>query len=523
MKRIIALSLLILFIFTISLSTYAMTEKEDVPVLSHSFKDKEYKIFLGYNFYIKESIFEKYEADITFQNYDNYEIVYISIEKNLLYECNDYIVETYIKEDKKILHALDFISKFEFDKINIKKEKSNLIANQVNEAFFRISYEYTNNPLNIIDLSNVINNNVKLKDNGFGFEDISGSGETLEQTAYRLSMTDKELDVYDPYESRGDSNTGRYVESSIIKLIPKEYFFKTGFHSYIGKEFGYFIISTPTQNNAIFKCDVILFDIEYENLLGGANTLFRVSLIPKFAFEYDCYDKSQGTFSESAWNSLFGSNYTKIVVRNSDISGYALSDIKMTAVLRNRYAVNQEDSGYNINTDQGDYFNLIMQEINLATYSSNDARKVASSLLGIVSLAIGQVSKVGSTISFLLDTCSIIDGMVDKNKDTNEAIHLQYNFSSSKASQINKYNALLKMATSNFYLDSSQINKSQMKITYNSFNKMTCVYGVVNENSSYLVENDCHFGVSLNLFYSGMTKSLKSAESMFFINNYKRD
>ena len=82
MKRIIALSLLILFIFTISLSTYAMTEKEDVPVLSHSFKDKEYKIFLGYNFYIKESIFEKYEADITFQNYDNYEIDYISIEKN---------------------------------------------------------------------------------------------------------------------------------------------------------------------------------------------------------------------------------------------------------------------------------------------------------------------------------------------------------------------------------------------------------------------------------------------------------
>lgn len=52
---------------------------------------------------------------------------------------------------------------------------------------------------------------------------------------------------------------------------------------------------------------------------------------------------------------------------------------------------------------------------------------------------------------------------------------------------------------------------------------MTYVYGVVNENSSYLVENDCHFGVSLNLFYSGMTKSLKSAESMFFINNYKSD
>ncbi len=71
------------------------------------------------------------------------------------------------------------------------------------------------------------------------------------------------------------------------------------------------------------------------------------------------------------------------------------------------------------------------------------------------------------------------------------------------------------MATSNFYLDSSQINKSQMKITYNSFNKMTCVYGVVNENSSYLVENDCHFGVSLNLFYSGMTKSLKVLKVCF--------
>lgn len=535
MKKIFTIFLLIIISFWISLPTWAMVGVNLSNILIHKYNGIDYSINLDYNFFLKESIFEKYEADITYQS-QTYTILYISIEKNYLYEKDNYLVETYILNENQIFYFRDFISKECFNNLKINDCPSQELIEKNIDILHNIRMEYLDNK--IISSSSIEVETIPKVSPYFDIIKDPIGGETLVEQSERLASTDSYLDSYDPYKDiKYDTNTGRYLENSIINIIPKAYFFKTGTYSFIGKEYGYFI-NTISKTGGTYDSDVVLFDIDYERLLTNnspTNADFIVSIQPLFSAKYISYEKINSSYDNATWNKLFGS-LSSIVLRDSYVYNYFLTDIEMTLNLKNSTGLNQGDFGYNPLLDKGDIVTYSKFEI----YKTNNVNKLA---IDAISLFLGMIPNVGnltSAIFALLD----LNNTVNNNKsvinseyeDTSiivetlaDRISLEYLFASTKDKQYEFYGMLYKssrlctstkVGVGNVTL-SNNMNKILVKYDRQFNSKLVANYRVSGPDIyADRINTDYYFDLSLNLYSNN--NFISSANKKTFMGTYKR-
>lgn len=145
------------------------------------------------------------------------------------------------------------------------------------------------------------------------------------------------------------------TDDDIIKIIPKELFFKQGVYTYIGKEYGFFV-NTIQQKMYLYTVEVLVFDIEV--IKPGISLPIaegKAKVVPLFQYKY--YAKEKGTMSNADWNLDYDSSLKSVVFPHLtyDAPNYYLKNIGFRFTVDNYVSKNYGDNGYAANSDSGDF------------------------------------------------------------------------------------------------------------------------------------------------------------------------
>lgn len=105
------------------------------------------------------------------------------------------------------------------------------------------------------------------------FDDINiySDENVIEKYSATLSAKTESDDIIDTYLSKyrtDDIENRDYIpddwDMEIVNIIPKDFFFRTGTHAYMGKEWGFVVITEAINSNDIRYSDVFIFDVQRE-------------------------------------------------------------------------------------------------------------------------------------------------------------------------------------------------------------------------------------------------------------------
>ncbi len=162
-------------------------------------------------------------------------------------------------------------------------------------------------------------------------------------------------------------------DDNIIKIIPKQLFANACEKLFIGNEYGFYIKTQILQGTTHYTSTIILIDV-----INNSNYVSEVDVkimpLSQMEFVYCTQDFSmnlkdyENLNTESNANLLydlpiggavapacFSRSSVSSNVYFAEIRRYALTDITFVGRVHNLNALNQEDSGYDANTDNGYY------------------------------------------------------------------------------------------------------------------------------------------------------------------------
>ena len=322
---------------------------------------------------------------------------------------------------------------------------SKLYIKDINDDFFEeycdiSSYlEYLfikESELDVIDISSIgqistfaLSPDINIEDPG----DLPGGGTgntdtTSFEYAETLTLSDNELDQYNPSGSSSYNSDGSRKNDDIINIIPKDCFENQATYYYIGKEYGFYITTYEYGNNN--KSIVFIFDID--TVVPGEGEVScdcTVTITPKIQYVYE--------YSPS----------TLLVLPISSETHYNIKNVGVAFNIQNRDIPNYGSSNYDVNEDVGDY--IISSYYNYL--GSGSIIPDQSFYYDSVQFVIGFISDIGTATAIADYAWSILSNLNSGYYDTltkerEQASPMYYNesFENDWATHIREYGGLIK-------------------------------------------------------------------------------
>ncbi|MDE6584330.1 MAG: hypothetical protein K2K15_02910, partial [Anaeroplasmataceae bacterium] len=152
------------------------------------------------------------------------------------------------------------------------------------------------------------------------------------RSAYQMTSTDAYLKAYYSIYEGGQNFSRRYCDN-IINLIPEDYFYQEGIHTYVGNEYAFLIETLPGYSNYQFKncyiCNVCIYDINTSlpylsqmhhgtGDISGVqmSTEIEISIKPYLIRTYYAYDRQY--CNEDSWLKTFDTSEQRVIVARYD-------------------------------------------------------------------------------------------------------------------------------------------------------------------------------------------------------------
>lgn len=225
------------------------------------------------------------------------------------------------------------------------------LANEEVEYFERISIDWV---LGNDELSSRLKASVRVQSKGKDFESESPS--LIQSQANRSAQSIN----YDSYTNEdglihayATSYFGNYhkddliTDDPIVQIIPKDLFFISGVHIYVGKAYGFFVNTIRTIGGDKYA-DVMVFDIFNRLPNFPSNTTGFSRITPLFQYRYRTVDDFPS-------NSGYDPNLTKVVYPHThyDAAEYFINKIGFKHTVANPSLLNPGDNGYDAKEDDG--------------------------------------------------------------------------------------------------------------------------------------------------------------------------
>jgi len=270
------------------------------------------------------------------------------------------------------------------------------------------------------------------------------------------------------FNARGDDN--------IVKIIPKAYFTYPNETLYIGKEYGFYINTSQSDN--YYKSTVIIIDVT--NTLHGDYAMdSKVQIIAQMDFLYVNQPQTTAAMKRYKRNEIFQGSELEITlsgVQNAVVpaitievgfelteyvyykrfwesKSFTVSDISFASSLYNVNSLNAGDEHYNIDNDYGYFYTgnkyyysaTQVTDGNAEENCKNIAQSITSTLLGFIpfsyftnALAVGEM-----VVDIVTNINSIANGILYDT--TNECMYYDDVFTNNtRLSQKQAYGYLLK-------------------------------------------------------------------------------
>lgn len=145
-----------------------------------------------------------------------------------------------------------------------------------------------------------------------------------------------------------------YTDDPIVRIIPKELCFILGEHTYIGKEYGFFIrVRENNVDSRDYDADVLIVDIVHTLPSFPSKPEGSTKIVPLFQYRYRAVDRSK----REDW-SKYDPNLQRIVTLHYQymFADYYISNPGFRITLLNVGKLNEGDPGYVPTNDDGPFF-----------------------------------------------------------------------------------------------------------------------------------------------------------------------
>lgn len=328
------------------------------------YDDEEYSINLDYNYYENNNgVYNYYIADCLINSRQNncMDIVQVAISDFEFHALNnDYRISLYFHIDdvNKLFLVEEEFSSSQFTYVNVQTNQDDEIKERLDQSFM-IPYLYddygdSNDDLIIVpNPGGMIGNNPIL---GPLSSDINlpdtGENGNIESISELYTSTDEYLDKYSFKGASSVSWDSKFKVDDIIYIIPKYYFCNEGKHTYIGKEYGFYI-ETDKKLGGAYNSQVFVFDIEL--VLPGfkdSQSKAYITIIPKIQGVYEYYDYS---YSSALFIDFIEEGYTCALFPYEETFNLFLSEVSFRFTTENKNSLNLGDENYDPLLDDGDF------------------------------------------------------------------------------------------------------------------------------------------------------------------------
>lgn len=429
---------------------YTCQFSSDKKVISFTIDKENYELDLNYNYLeFNNGIYNYYLGDCFREKLLQKDLDVIQVEIKDMQYYDDYILSVYfsIHNYDRIFKIQENITSYDFGFFTILEnytEEEKFEA--INTTDIISSYRQDLSELPVYDCTKKESSTQKIA--------ISSNITNFDKLAGSLAMYDSLLDIYDPLGGTSLTSSGQYRDDYIVRMIPKEAFFNFGIYLFIGKEFGYSVVTT-LESNTVYTSDVFMFDIETKHLGYDGTDIddnvnnHTVTIIPKFQMKYGGYTK------DSIFGFMFDPKYDEVVLPQEEINNYGLKDIRSTLVNENRDHPNIGDEDYVSTLDYGEYIVSTETKINGCTLSRDiDYNSIGKLTLRNIIGYIPYVDSILSAIEYGKDLFTEIFGSDYQKQEVNSknmindnrTIKITQSFQGYAEDQIRKYGHLVKSA-----------------------------------------------------------------------------
>jgi hypothetical protein len=277
-------------------------------------------------------------------------------------------------------------------------------------------------------------------------------------------------------------------DDPIVNIIPKEYFYMLGSHTFIGREYGFFIrtINEVYRNDLYelvtstnYRSYVIVFDITNDtNVIKNVDkAIFTVTNL--FSLEFITINPNENTFGRlsdineaeypndadeyhnpTGFLYVGDENYYVVPLfdlkNNAETNRYYLNDISFAGTLQNEQAYNEMDAAYSAKDDKGSFFTGLYyfydgKYIVEGSWADVDFGEIVDIILSrFVDTLFSKIPVAGDIFSVVKDGFEILEiideGLSDKEYDINNESLLSKEYYSHKNEQVDNYGFLTKCA-----------------------------------------------------------------------------
>lgn len=361
-----------------------------------------------YSYEFDDAIFYKLESDNNKYSYrivvDN-ELYLIIFKLNLKYQLMGYI------ENINIIFNIYLDNKQMTDILN---KKHIIILNKYDEDYYKIYSiltEYLNKEREF---------NPQIIPNGFQTEGIAS-----------IDLMTSSDEYIDYYESPTYYYFAKKTDDNIVKIIPKDYFFRVGLLSYVGDEYYIYknTYSTKYSGEDVYISEVFIVDIDVtrahstnEYIMGNASN-FRFDWTTGILVEPVINEVYVGFNKENIKKHQLDTYQDQLVVnaRNTDFYG-AYQPTPKYLIIDDFFAL--YDFAY---SESYNYLHNFSYKLNINSYvssPSDTSKKISSGFIGIAEylaskiteeLDIPYVSDAIDMIDVIWDSVNLIIGTLDAN------------------------------------------------------------------------------------------------------------